>query len=233
MAVIKLKYTLSRRKIKAHVRYITHRPGREGERRTRPLFSRGGEIEKADAYRLIDQTPKGQRFYKLIISPDPKTEDIGNTLDLWQIATKTLSALESQLQRELSFIAVLHNDHSDNRHVHLVFVHAGALTRLDIRALRQAATRASGGQLIERRRFRERTAAGRFRLRPASGHRQPPARSPKPLRLPASTTRFCGTCLTFTSQCALDGNRQFCRNCRTVQGPRLTLGLTKEAEWER
>jgi hypothetical protein len=97
MAVIKLKYTKSRRKIKAHIRYITHRPTREGERRARALFDRGGAIEKTDAYKFIDQSPRVTRFYKLVISSGPKTEDIGNALDLWQIAKRTLSALEERL----------------------------------------------------------------------------------------------------------------------------------------
>jgi hypothetical protein len=147
MAVIKLKFTKNKRKIKVHVRCITHRPNREGGRSTRKIFdNRGGEIEKTDAYKIIDQTPRSARFYKLIISPDPKTEDVGLRLDMWQIARGTILALEERLQKRLVFFGVLHNVHSDNRHVHLIFTHSGKLNRADIKALRQAATIASGGQ---------------------------------------------------------------------------------------
>jgi hypothetical protein len=235
MAVIKLKYTKSRRKIKAHVRYITHRPTREGERHARPLFDRGGAIDKTQAYKLIDQSQRGPRFYKLIISPDPRTEDTGNALDLWQIAKQTLSALEDRLKRQLSFLGVLHADHSANRHVHLVFTHSGRLSRLDIRALREAATIASGGQLRERQRFSEQSATRQLRIRllPAQSLAPRPKASPRPMRLHLWSTRFCATCLTLTTQLSLPGNRRFCQSCRTVQGIALNPGQSQEAEWTR
>ena len=75
MAIVKVKYTRSRPKIKAHVRYITHRPGREGEKISRPFLTFNGLIDKDQAYRLIDEATRGRVFFKVILSPDPKRED--------------------------------------------------------------------------------------------------------------------------------------------------------------
>jgi hypothetical protein len=77
MAIVKVKYTRSRPKIKAHLRYIAHRPGREGEKISRRLFDLNGLSDKDQAYRLIDDAPRGSIFFKTILSPDPKREDWG------------------------------------------------------------------------------------------------------------------------------------------------------------
>ena len=47
MAIVKAKYVRGKSRIKAHLRYITHRRGMEGERMTRPLFGRDGALSKA------------------------------------------------------------------------------------------------------------------------------------------------------------------------------------------
>ena len=75
MAIVKVKYTRSRPKIKAHLRYIAHRPGREGEKISRSLFDLHGLIDKDQAYHLIDEATRGRVFFKVILSPDPKRED--------------------------------------------------------------------------------------------------------------------------------------------------------------
>lgn len=78
MAIVKVTYTRSRPKIKAHLRYIAHRPGREGEKISRSLFDLTGLSDKDQAYRLIDDAPRGSIFFKTIVSPDPKWEDSNN-----------------------------------------------------------------------------------------------------------------------------------------------------------
>ena len=58
MAVVKMKYTRSRTAIKAHLRYIVHRPGKEWETRTRELFQHEYlRVTKQDAYDLINAAP--------------------------------------------------------------------------------------------------------------------------------------------------------------------------------
>ena len=46
MAIVKAKYVRGKSRIKAHLRYITHRRGIEGERMSRPLFGRDGRAFK-------------------------------------------------------------------------------------------------------------------------------------------------------------------------------------------
>ena len=46
MAIVKARYVRGKDRIKAHLRYITHRRGMEGERMTRPLFGRDGPLSK-------------------------------------------------------------------------------------------------------------------------------------------------------------------------------------------
>ena len=94
MAIVKVKYTKSRAQIKAHLRYIAHRPGRDGEKLLRTLFTSGYRtIEKHSVYDLIDHAPKGTTFFKIIISPDPKKEDSRRDLDLWRLTEKTLERM--------------------------------------------------------------------------------------------------------------------------------------------
>jgi hypothetical protein len=46
MAIVKAKYTRGKPRIKAHLRYITHRRGLDVGRITRPLFGRDGALSK-------------------------------------------------------------------------------------------------------------------------------------------------------------------------------------------
>lgn len=231
MAVVKLKFTRSRGKIKAHIRYITHRPTWDGERHARPLFDQDGKLDKADAYRLIDATHKGSRFYKLILSPDPKTEDASGTLDLWQLARETIGTLSERLDKPLAFIGVEHNDHSANRHVHLIFTHTGRLTRADIRSLREAATLASGGQRRERQRFQEQAVSRQLPVRIVPP--RPHTRLRPALPRLGKAVLFCATCETYTTQVPLRENTYFCQTCHRVTSRELSLGYTQEAGWER
>jgi hypothetical protein len=57
MAIVKAKYVRGKSRIKAHLRYITHRRGIEGERMSRPLFGKDGALSKLQVYDMID--PQG------------------------------------------------------------------------------------------------------------------------------------------------------------------------------
>jgi hypothetical protein len=141
MAIVKVKYTRSRPKIKAHVRYIAHRPGREGEKVSRQVFDLTGRIDKDQAYRLIDEAHRGRVFFKVILSPDPKREDKFKDLDLEHFTRKTIRELQARLGRPLEFFATIHDDHAPHRHVHGILILQGKLTREDFQFLREAATK--------------------------------------------------------------------------------------------
>jgi hypothetical protein len=140
MAIVKVKYTRSRPKIKAHLRYIAHRPGREGETISRSLFDLHDFIDKDHAYRLIDEAQRGRVFFKVIISPDPKREDKLKDLDLQHITRKTIRRLQEQMGRSMQFFATIHDDHAPHRHVHGILIMQGKLSREDFKLLRDSAT---------------------------------------------------------------------------------------------
>src|SRR5688500_18674466 len=144
MAIVRAHYTRSRSKIKATLRYIIHRPGREGERLTRELFGNFEEaISKDDAYRLID-AQRGMTFFHVKINFHPIREDRRKDLDLRDLTRQSMVALEKRLQRTIRFLAVEHNDHTELRHIHaLVLVKLSRGERIgrdDWKACREAAT---------------------------------------------------------------------------------------------
>jgi len=59
MAIVKSKYVRGKSRIKAHLRYITHRRGMEGERMSRPLFGPDGPLSKLQIYEMVDGTKRG------------------------------------------------------------------------------------------------------------------------------------------------------------------------------
>ena len=89
MAIVKATYTRSKAGAKASIRYIEHRPGRDGDQITRTLFGIDGLLRRDQAYRLIDEAPKGSIFYRFVVSPDPKKEDMRRDLHLREVTEKT------------------------------------------------------------------------------------------------------------------------------------------------
>jgi hypothetical protein len=122
MAVVRAHFTRSRSKIKATLRYIIHRPGREGEKLTRELFGGNEEAKsKADAYELIDAR-RGITFFHFKLNFHPTREDRQKDLNVREITRQSIAALEKRLQRPIQFLAVEHNDHTDLRHVHAILL---------------------------------------------------------------------------------------------------------------
>jgi hypothetical protein len=156
MAVVTLRYSRNRQQIKAHIRYITHRRGQGGEKRSRLLFDARGLTDKQAIYRMIDAAQRGTLFYKFMISPDPVKEDAGRDLDLQQITRRTLRRLERELGRSLRLAAVVHDDHTDKRHVHGIFLIAGRLSREAFKTLARAARLAATQEARLQRAARER-----------------------------------------------------------------------------
>jgi hypothetical protein len=163
MAVVKATYTKSRAGAKETIRYITQRPGRDGQPITRMLFGHDGVVGKHQAYRMIDEARRGTVFFRIVISPDPTREDTHRDLNLWEITTQTIQSLEERLGKEVPFVAVEHDDHAPHRHVHILALVQGRLAVQDLAALRHAATEAAQFQRQERDLVREHPRGARIR----------------------------------------------------------------------
>jgi hypothetical protein len=140
MAIIKASYTRKSGAAKASIRYIENRPGKDGAKIQRTLFSAEGKIERAEAYTMIDQAAKGSYFFRLVISPDPQREDSDKQLTLRELAEKTMQSLEGRFQHQVQWIATVHDDHSENRHIHAIAIVPARLQVQDFQRMRSAAT---------------------------------------------------------------------------------------------
>ncbi len=108
----------------------------------RTLFGMDGAMGRWEAYRMIDEAEKGGIFFRFVISPDPQQEDTEKDLFLREITEQTMLHLEDRVQREVQWVAAIHDDHAPHRHVHVVAVVPGRLHVPDFQALRQTATEA-------------------------------------------------------------------------------------------
>ena len=140
MAIIKANYTLKGGSAKASVRYIENRPGKDGARTVRTLFTADGKVERAEVYDMIDQAAKGSYFFRLVISPDPKSEDSDKQLSLRELTEQTLASLEARFRQPLQWIATIHADHTEHRHVHVIAVVPERLNKQDLQQMKYAAT---------------------------------------------------------------------------------------------
>ena len=132
MAIVKLKYARGRGAIKAHLRYIVHRPGKEQGRMTRELFHHNYlSVTKQYAYDLINSAPRGTLFYKMTINFHPHKEDTYKDLDLHYIASLTVREMQNRIGRYVPFIATIHNGHAttDLRHIHAICLVQGRLSK--------------------------------------------------------------------------------------------------------
>jgi hypothetical protein len=162
VAIVTLKYLRSKAAVKAHTRYIVHRRVSAEHTISRPLFNETGLTDKQAVYKLIDAAPLGTIFYKIMISPDPKTEDTRGDLDLQHLLRGTIRNLEETLRRRLLFVAVAHNgDHTPIRHLHGIFLLTGRLTREEFAVLRKTAWQEATRQARRERRLLERVRENR------------------------------------------------------------------------
>jgi len=140
MAIVKANYTQKGRTAKASVRYIENRPGKDGARVVRTLFNADGKVGRADVYTMIDQADKNSYFFRLVISPDPKREDSDKNLSLREITERTIQSLEDRFQKPLQWVAAVHADHTDTRHIHAIAIVPERLNVQDFQRMRSAAT---------------------------------------------------------------------------------------------
>lgn len=165
MAVVKANFIkrdkYDKNKAKAHIRYIQHRQGKDGERIIRTLFNNDGTMEREEAYRMIDEAGKRDVIFRLIISPDPTQEDQSRDLDLRDITQRTMMKIEEITGKTVLWVAALHAEHTPKRHVHALAVVPGRLYAAHLNLLTHEATKACLEQrreldLIQRQKQRER-----------------------------------------------------------------------------
>src|SRR2546423_5129884 len=140
MAILKASYTRRGGTAKASVRYIENRPGKDGIKCQRTLFTADGRVERVEVYDMIDQADKNSYFFRLVISPDPAREDNDKNLALREITARTIQSLEDRLQKPLQWVAAIHADHTDNRHIHALVIVPMRLQVQDFQHMRSAAT---------------------------------------------------------------------------------------------
>ncbi len=157
MAIVKASYTRTGGTAKASVRYIENRPGKDGTKVQRTLFNADGKVERGEAYTMIDQADKNSYFFRLVISPDPQREDSDNNLALKEITERTIQSLEDRFQRPLRWVAAIHADHAEHRHVHAIAIVPARLQVQDFQRMRNAATEAA----LEQRRHLDLTREAR------------------------------------------------------------------------
>jgi hypothetical protein len=150
MAIVKATYTRKKEGAKAAIRYIEHRPGKDGQKVARTLFGSDGAMGRWQAYSLIDSAEKGSFFYRLVISPDPKKEDVTKDLLLRSITEQTMQQLDERFNKHIAWVATEHNDHAPHRHIHVVAVIPERLQPNDCKTLIQTATGACVQQRKER-----------------------------------------------------------------------------------
>jgi putative transposase-like DNA-binding protein len=241
MAIVKATYTKRRAGAKASIRYIGDRPGKDGAKITRNLFGIDGLMGRDQAYCLIDEAPKGSFFYRFILSPDPKEEDLRRDLHLRGITEQTMQTLMARLKQEVAWVAAEHDDHAPNRHVHVVAVVRRRLYPRDFQAMRQRATEAALFQRKERdlaRVQRPRRRLAREQVTPGFAREFPiysakGAGSKVAHVRPAVSIQTCLNC-GYMQVKPLSKGVQTCLNCgwRLYRNHQSRLNI-KEVQWER
>jgi hypothetical protein len=106
MAVVRAKFVKrdkhEKKRAKAVIRYIQHRPGKDGDKIIRTLFGRDGAIERTDAYRMIDEAEKRDILFKFIISPDPEGEDKQLDLNMREITASVMIKMKKYSEKQSS-----------------------------------------------------------------------------------------------------------------------------------
>jgi hypothetical protein len=154
MAVVKGNYIrrgkVGNNRAKDAIRYMQHRPGHEGAKITRRLFGPDGPQQREHAYLMIDEAPKGILFYRMSLNPDPKREDTNKDLDLRELTERTIRTLEQIVKQQVYYVAAIHADHRDRRHVYLLASVHRRLNTPELERLRDAATQVCREQRQER-----------------------------------------------------------------------------------
>jgi Zn ribbon nucleic-acid-binding protein len=159
--------------------YMEHRSGKEGEHIDRTLFGHGGSLTEEQAAQMISEAPTNTYYWRLKISPDLKTENRGEKLDLWALTKKIVEFLEQRLGREnIPFVGAEHRDHTRIPHVHAILLiqrHGREILidKATLEAVRQFATEQALAQQEARQASRpfspERRVRQKKRIQPLVG----------------------------------------------------------------
>jgi hypothetical protein len=165
MAVVKAHFDrrgkVGNAKAKDNIRYLQHRPGKDKERTMRPLFTSDGPMTRLEAFQFIDEAPTGTHFYTMIVNPDPEKEDTHKDLDMRAITTTTMQTLEEIVDTPVIWVAAVHDDHTDKKHVHALAAVNRRLNTPELNHIREATTQACLEQRRELDRSREIQARAR------------------------------------------------------------------------
>jgi hypothetical protein len=148
-------------KAKENVRYIQFRPDKDKERVMRPLFTSDSPMTRLEAYQFIDEAPKGTHFYTIIINPDPEKEDTHKDLDMRQIAITTMQSIEAIVATPVTWVAAIHDDHTDKNHVHALAAVNRRLNTPELNRIIEVTTQAC----LEQRRELDRSLSRQARSR--------------------------------------------------------------------
>jgi hypothetical protein len=118
-------------------------------------------MQRLEAYQFIDEAPKGTHFYTIIISPDPEKEDTHKDLDMRALTIITMQTIEERVHTPVIWVAAVHDDHTDNNHVHALAAVNRRLDKPDLDRIREATTKACLEQRRELDRSLERQARER------------------------------------------------------------------------
>ena len=150
MAIFKATYTKKAPCAKANIRYIEHRPGKDGAKITRTLWGIDGKMERAEAYQMIDEAKPGSVFYRLVINLDAEKEDTYRDIYVRELTEHTMLGVENRLGQHIQWVAATHDDHTPLRHVHILALLPQKLHVQDLQALRHIATEAAREQRHQR-----------------------------------------------------------------------------------
>src|SRR4051794_19430953 len=109
---------------------------------------------------MIYNAPKNTYFWRLILSPDRKTENIEKNFNLQRLTKEFIEFLEVRLNRpDIPFIAAEHNN-TDNPHTHTIFLmqrqgREMMITSEMLKEFYQQATEIALSQKKDRELFRE------------------------------------------------------------------------------
>jgi len=104
---------------------------------------------------MVDEAENGSSYFRIKISPDPTTEDTKRDLSLREVTESTMQTVEERLHRPIQWVAAEHDDHTPLRHVHVLAIATGRLSREDLQAIIQTATAACREQRYELDRAQE------------------------------------------------------------------------------
>jgi hypothetical protein len=155
---------------RAYVGYISHRAGRGGQPTHRQLWGEDGQVSHDQALSIVDNAKAGSWFYRLSIDPSPATEDVHRDLHLKTLTSKTLTQIQLQMATDVPWLASIHDDHTDKRHVHVLAITPRRMNRADLDAIRQAATVECRGQRLQLDAYRARRGAERDGLHEQRQH---------------------------------------------------------------